>query len=212
MKIDVPFYTNDGNGKQCMQVAMQCVLKHFLHVEYSLEELDHITKRKDEYWTWTSQVAVALDDLGLSVQYYSKSAMDGFLGGEDYIHQFFGTDAQKILENTDLPVVLESIEELLRRDIFVQRDLPFSDIEDALQSGYIPLMLIDHNVLVRREDFYHGHFVVVTGFDDESAFYHESGPLDPTEHKKVDKSVFIDAWNANGTDKDAVLVYGKRHN
>lgn len=47
--------------------------------------------------------------------------------------------------------------------IFEQRVLEFSEIEDALISGYVPLMLIDWNVLYKYKGPYSGHFVVVTG-------------------------------------------------
>lgn len=52
--------------------------------------------------------------------------------------------------------------------------------------------------------------LILEGFDSKSIYYHESGPGDPTPNKKVSKKAFIKAWNANGTDNDVVLVYGKR--
>ena len=40
-------YENNGDGNQCMQVAMRCVLKHFLDKDFSLDELDSLTGRKE---------------------------------------------------------------------------------------------------------------------------------------------------------------------
>ena len=71
-------------------------------------------------------------------------------------------------------------------------------------------MLIDRNKIVGKEGFYQGHFIIVTGFDDQNVFYHEYGPENSEANKKVLKSTFIDAWNANGTDNDIIIVYGKR--
>jgi len=209
MKLSVPFYENKGDGNQCMQVTMKSVLKHFLDKDFSLEELDKLTGRKNGLWTWTSQVVTVLHDWGLKVKYYSKSDLEPFLQGEPFIRKHFGKDAEKILQFTDLPVVLESIKKLLKYDIFEKRKLSFDEIESHIEQRHVSLMLIDHNKIVGKEGPYQGHFVVVTGFDDQNVFYHESGPKNPEANKKVLKSTFIEAWNANGTDNDVVIVYGK---
>ena len=192
-----------------MQVAMKSVLKHFLDKDFSLEDLDKLTGRKNGLWTWTTQVVTVLHDLGLKVKYYSRSNLEPFLQGEPFIRKHFGKDAEKILKFTDLPVVLESINKLLKYDIFEKRKLSFDEIESHIKEGHVPLMLIDHNKIVGKKGLYQGHFVVVTGFDNQNVFYHESGPENPEANKKVLKSIFIDAWNANGADNDIVIVYGK---
>ena len=125
MILKIPFYENKGDGNQCMQVAMKSVLKHFLDKDFSLAELDKLTGRKENLWTWTSQVVTVLHDLGLKVKYYSKSDLEPFLEGEPFIREHFGEDADKILKFTDVPVVLESIKRLLKYDIFEKIKLSF---------------------------------------------------------------------------------------
>ncbi len=210
MILSVPFYENKGDGKQCMQVTIKSVLKHFINKDFSLEELDKLTGRKKGFWTWTSQVVTVLHDLDLKVKFYSKGDLEPFLQGKPFIQKHFGKDAEKILKFTDLPVVIESIKKLHKYNIFEKRKLPFDEIESHIEQGHIPLMLIDHNKIVEKEGLYQGHFIVVTGFDNQNIFYHESGPKKPEANKKVLKSTFIEAWNANGTDNDVVIVYGKR--
>ena len=124
MKLSVSFYENKGDGNQCMQVTMKSVLKHFLDKDFSLEELDKLTGRKNGLWTWTSQVVIVLHDLGLRIKYYSKSDLEPFLQGEPFIRKHFGKDSDKILKFTDLPVVLESINKLLKYNIFEKRKFP----------------------------------------------------------------------------------------
>ncbi len=207
MNLSVPFYENREDGNQCMQVAMKSVLKHFLDKDFSLKDLDKLTGRKNGLWTWTSQIVTVLHDLGLKVKYYSKSDLEPFLQGEPFIRKHFGKDSEKILKFTDLPVFLKSIKTLLKYDIFEKRKLSFDEVESHIEQGHVPLMLIDLNKILGNEGLYHGHFVVVTGFDDQNIFYHESGPKNPGANKKVLKSTFIDAWNASGTDNDVVIVY-----
>ncbi len=208
MKLSVPFYENKGDGKQCVQVAMKSILKHFLDRDFSLEELDRLTGRKNGLWTWISQCVIVLHDLGLKVKYYSKSDLEPYLQGEPFIRKRYGKDSEKILKFTDLPIVLDSIKNLLKYNIFEKRKMSFDEVESHIKQGYVPLMSIDHNKIVGKKDLYQGHFVVVTGFDDQNVFYHESGPKNPGENKKVLKSTFIYAWN--GTGNDIVIVYGKQ--
>lgn len=210
MILDVPFYENTGDGNQCMQVAMKSVLKHFLGKDYSLKALDKLTGRKKGYWTWTSQIAAVLYDLGLDLKFYSKTDLKPFLKGEAFIRKRFGKDAYKILKFTDLPAVTKSIKKSKKYGIFKKRKLSFEEVEFGIEQGYVPLMLIDWNKIAGRRDLYQGHFVVVTGFDEKHVYYHESGPKNPQQHRKVSKATFVKAWNANGTDNDAVIVFGKR--
>ena len=144
--------------------------------------------------------------------YYSKTSQKSFLEGEPFIRKHFGKDAEKILENSDLPALIDSIKKLMKHDIFEQRTVDFDEIESALDKGHVPLVMIDWNVLYGKQGYYEGHFVVVTGYDGKSVFYHESGPSDPEANKKAPRSAFIEACNANGTDNDVVMVFGKRIN
>lgn len=208
MLVEVPFYKNTENA--CMQVAMQCVLKHFLNKEYSIQELDKITKRKEGLWTWTSQAVSALYNLGLDIKFYGKTDLELFLKGEEFIREQLGDDAEKVLKFSDMPVVIESIKTLIDSKLFEKRVLNFDEIEKHLKEGTIPIMLIDNNKILGKEDFYQGHFVIVTGFDEQNIFYHDSGPKNPEPNKKVPKDTFLKAWNANGTDNDLILVFGKR--
>lgn len=210
MILSIPFYENKGDGNQCMQVAMKSVLKHFLNKDLSLARLDELTGRKNGLWTWTPQIVTVLHDLGLKIKYYSKSDLEPFLQGEPFMRKYFGKDADKILKFTDLPIVLKSINKVLKYNLFEKRKLTFDEIESHIEQGHVPLMIIDHNKIIKKEGLYQGHSVVVIGFDDQNVFYHESGPKNPEAKKKAPKATFINAWNANGADNDVVIVYGKQ--
>ena len=211
MILDIPFYKNE-EGNQCMQVAMKSVLKHILERDYSLKELDTLTERRNEFWTFTSQVARVLYDLGLNVVFYSKEDLECYLEGEPFIKRHYGKDAEKILGFTDIPVLINSIKYLLKYNIFEKKKISLEEIEDYMKKGGVPLILIDNNKISGKEDLYQGHFVVVTGFDEGSIYYHESGPINPEPNKKVKKEIFIEAMDANGTDNDCIIVFGKKKN
>jgi hypothetical protein len=210
MKINIPFYVNPDD-KRCLQVAMKCVLKYFLDEGYSFEELDKLTGRKGSFGTYTSQIAPVLYDLGLNVKYFSNEALEPYLQGEPFIRKHYGKDAEKILEITDIPVMINSIKKLLKYNIFEKKKLSLKEMEEHIRKGRVPLVMIDHNKIISKEGFYQGHFVVMTGFDEKNIFYHESGPFNPEANKKISKKIFEKAMNANGTDNDVIIVFGKRN-
>ena len=210
MQLNVPFYANDGDGSQCGQVTVRTAIKYFLNKDFSLQELDKITDRKTGYWTWTTQMASALHDFGLKVKYYSKENLEPYLQGEQFIRKHFGKDAEQILKHTDLPILMKSIHTIIGQQIFEKKELSLEDIESHLSKGHVPIVCIDWNKTVGREGLFAGHYVVATGFDKENIYYHEAGPTNPTANKKLLKKIFIEAWNANGTDNDVIIVFGKR--
>ena len=206
---NLPFYKNDFDGSRCVPVCGKIVLEHFLGKKYSLDLLDKLMKRKPNMWTYTAQLVNVLHKEGLNVRYYSKFDLKPFLEGEPFFRKHFGKDAETILKYTDLPVVLEAIEKILYSDIFEKRELSISEIEENLMKGNIPIVVIDNNKISGKEGNFQGHVVVVTGFDEENIYFHESGPTNPTPNKKVKKETFIEAMNANGTDNDCVIVFKK---
>ncbi|MFH1452009.1 MAG: C39 family peptidase [archaeon] len=210
MILKVPFYKNDGDGNQCMQVSMKSILKYFLDKDFSLEELDNLTGRKENLWTYTTQIVSVLYCLGLDLKFYSKEELEPFLEGESFIRKHFGKDAEKILKFTDVPVVVKSTKNLLNYNLFEKKILSLDEIEKHILEGHVLLVLVDYNKISRKEGNYQGHSVVITGFDDDYIYFHESGPSNPEPNKKVSKKIFEEAMNANGTDNDCVVVFGKR--
>lgn len=181
-----------------------------LHKEYSLEELDTRTWRKDHYRTWTPQVVWGLHELGLDCMYYSSSALEPFLQWEWFLKEHFGKDAEKILANTDIPTLMLYTEKVVTSHLFTQQRVAWTFIEKCLTNDHVPLLLIDYNKIIQREDYYQWHFVVMTGCDETYVWYHESWPKNPQVNKRVLKQLFQEAWNAHWTDNDVVIVSWKR--
>lgn len=209
MILNIPFYKNDRDGEQCYQVAMQSVLKHFLGKDFSLEELDKLTLRKFGKWTFTCQIVPVLQELGLKLKFYSDDELEPMLRGEPHIREILGKDADSRMKFVDVPAVVETARRTLEYKLFEKKQLSFQEIEEHIRQDHVPLILFDYRIFSGK-DHYQGHFCVVTGFDDSKVYYHESGPLDPEPNKKVDKQKFIQAWYAEGTGSDVVIVYGKR--
>jgi hypothetical protein len=204
--LDVPFYVGYEDENQCMQIAMKSVTQYFLNELYTLDELDCITGRKKGKWTSVSQGTFGLHELGLEVEAFCQA-------GDRDIRIRYGKDAEKIIENLDLAVVNEYSKKAENNDLIKAERLPFRRIEKFIEEGYVPIMIVDLNVLRYGKSLsYNGHSVVVTGFDADSIYYHDPSMLAlwSRPHKKVPKELFIKAWDANGTDNCVIIVFGKK--
>ncbi|MDE1869695.1 MAG: peptidase C39 family protein [Candidatus Micrarchaeota archaeon] len=208
--LSVPFYPNvTADGNRCFQVSMQSVLKYFLGKEFDAEYLDKITGRKLGFNTYTFQIVPFLHEAGLKVRYFSSVDPEPFLEGEPFIRRHYGKDAEVYLKLTDMDAMMSAVKKILKTKLFEKRILSLPELEAHLLQGHVPMVLLDWHKITGHHGPYQGHFVVMTGFDAKNIYFHDSGPDSPTPNYKVDKKLFVEAWNANGTDNDVVIVYGK---
>jgi hypothetical protein len=190
---------------------MQSVLKHFLGKEFPLDYLDKISGRKPGLWTGTVQIVPPLYDLGLDLTCYSKTDIAPMLEGEAYIRKKYGPEAaDKVLKLIDIDVVVNATKNAMKYDIFRVGILKLSEIEDNIRKGYVQLALIDWVKIIGAQKPYQGHMVIITGFDDDNIYIHNSGPMLAEANMKVKKELFMEAWNVVGTDNDIIVVRGKR--
>lgn len=208
--LDVPFYMNTtSDGNQCYPVAMRSVIKYFLGKDLELERLDELIKRRPRKLAAATYIVPVLHELGLEVRFFSRSPLEPNLGGAKYIRDTYGQDAKRILSMTDVEVLVESTKRTINQGLFEQKVLSMSEIEGHLRNGHVPIALVDWNKVVGKAS-YEGHVLLITGFDAENLYVHQSGPSDPTPNLRISKKTFLEAWNANGTDNDIVIVYGIR--
>lgn len=212
-KLNIPFYENTENWKQCLQVVMKTALKYFLNKEFSLEKLDELTWRKDEFWTWTHQWVVVLDELGLNVKYFSRTNdLEKYLAGEAYIREKYWNEASELLEKIDLESLVVFLQKLLNKNLFEAKKLTIEEIENFISDWNIVIAALNNNKIYQRGEQYAGHFIVLTWFDDENIYYYESGPwVMKWPDRKVSKEIFLQASvEDDWADGDFIIVYWKK--
>lgn len=197
----IPFVKQKGTS--CMQAQMTMVLNYYGN-NYTLEDMEKISKRKQGKWTWTSQVFQILDKQGLDVEYYSTTPY--FKINKSNLKEIYGEDANTIESVTDWELFYESIEFLKNNDNYYDKKLSWDKVEEFYKKGYLLIMIIDLNELYGRSG-YGGHGVTITSINETYVTFHNSIG---TANQKVEKELFIKAWNANGTDNDIVVVKGKK--
>ncbi len=206
MLLKIPFYKNVGS--RCVQASMRSVIKYFLNKDLSLAKLDKLTGRKADRWTWHCQMNHVLYDMGLKVKTFGKTDLRPYLGGPEAIRKLHPPEeAEKMIEMMDFKAVKKAIMKVLKNRAFTNKILKFSELEDHLRKGHVPLMSIDINYFKGKKT-YHGHMVILTGFTKKYVYCHDPGPMNPMPNKKVLKKRFIKAWKR--ADNRTTIVYGKR--
>jgi hypothetical protein len=208
VEYDVPFFANTPDDTHCFQAALRTVLKYYQpERDFSWEELERITLKKRDLWTWPTAGFSWLQDQGFEVHDVEAFDYERFVQeGEDYLIETFGQEvggAQIMHSDIDR-------ERLLAQDFLakvkVEKRVPQrSEIEEYLQNGYLVVCNINAAAL-NNTTGYIGHFVVVTGFDNDSLRLHDAG-LPARENRIVSKEQFEKAWAyPNDTAKNFVAV------
>ncbi|MBW2995235.1 hypothetical protein KY312_02695 [Candidatus Woesearchaeota archaeon] len=205
-ELEIPFYMQSDLGN-CMQTQVKMALKYYYpEKDFSFEELDKLSGRTPGKWTWTSQLMPILIDNNLDAYYYSTTPYNEIKqGGEEFILDYYGEeDGKVIVEQTNFEALYSSIDKLNNR--FFQEKLDFSEIEKEFKKGHVIILMVDKNILFGWQGPYAGHGIIITSINKTHATVHDSSG---TSNLLTTKEQLIKAWNAPGTDNDAIIIKGK---
>ena len=195
MKVDVPFYSNTQDNTHCYQAALKMVLKYFKpNEEYSWEQLDQITAKVKDLWTWPTASMIWLNEKGFELIDIEIFDWDKFSKqGESYLIDFYGEEvAKEQIKHGDIEQEKKLARNLVER-IKIQNRLPsIDDIKELLSKGYLIIALINSSK-INQKDGYTGHFVVIKSFDENNLVINDPG-LPPLENREVSYELFIQSW------------------
>jgi len=204
----VPFVSNTEDDTHCFQAALSMVLKYFNpEMNYTFQELERITAKPKDKWTWQSAAILWLHE-----NKYSVVAMDLFgyqrfaREGESYLLEVFGSEVtQAQVDNSDIEQERHFAEQLSTSNLVTMREPVLEDIYRLLADGYVIICSINSMKLSGKEG-YAGHSVVLTGYTDESVILHDPGvPARASVHVACD--VFESAWAyPNSGAKDLLAI------
>ncbi len=199
MILKVPFFP--GKKYYCAQDCALMILKYFFpEREFDIEDIAKKSIKHEQYGTFTIGLAKALSEYDLKVDFYCRS-LDGEELSESERKSFLDKYG-KFLEKEG-----EVRSEAERAGVkIVERDLSLEEITNILEQGKPLIVLINWNILSKKEG-YQGHFVVLTGFDDNFIYAHNPGPNYPEENMKIKKETILQAINYKGTNKEMVVAY-----
>ena len=192
MKLDVPFY-EQTSSLNCGPNALKMALE-FLGKSYSIEEIENAAEIKQGKAVSTIRLAIAAKKFGFKTQFFSEVV--GF-NEKNLELDFYKQYADLTLEN-ETQELFNKAEELGIE--LNEKTLTLEEIIENIKRDRIIILLLDWNTLIDKKG-YQGHFVVITGFDKESIYIHNSEAF-----FKVEKASFDKARKAKGTDQDLIII------
>jgi hypothetical protein len=210
LHLDIPFYPNQAtpqhpDGLYCQEMSLKMILGYFLpNKTFSTKQLEEITGMKPEKAAWEMPFSIWLIDHGFEVKHYAPFDYQAFKNeGMDYIRRTYGDDvADWQIENSDIETALELIDEYISKVKIIKSKPTLGNIMKQMEQGYLVRAQVDSGLL-NGTGKYVGHSVVVTGYDNDSIWFHDPG-LPATKNRKASRTDFQKAMAAFGYEIDAI--------
>jgi len=197
MQIDknIPFFSNTPDDTHCFQACLKMILKYFYpEEEYSWEELDRVTAKKEGMWTWSMAGLMWLQDKGLEVKNIEVFDYEKFakLGGQYLVEDFGEEVGGEQIKHCDIEQEKNIAQEFIKK-IKTEKVVPeIKDLKELLLQDHIIICSVNSRCL-SEETGYTGHLVVIKGFSDQGLILHDPG-LPPLPNRLVDFDLFEKSW------------------
>ncbi len=197
MMINVPFYRSEKDI-DCGPIALKMALE-YLGEEHSMEEISILEKRLKSGLVWSTGIALASEKLGFPARFISIS---NFIPEDIEYYKKYADDKSKLI----LKEIQDELKNLGAK--MEERNIALSELLNYVSENSVPIVLLDWHVISGKEG-YQGHYVPVTGYDDENVYVHNPGIANAMAFMPIKREVFLKAWEAKGTDKDTIIIYKK---
>mmetsp|Transcript_232 Transcript_232/g.495 ORF Transcript_232/g.495 Transcript_232/m.495 type:complete len:220 (+) Transcript_232:52-711(+) len=151
---------------------------------------------------WTIDLAYLFASYGVPAEYYTISpGVDPSYSDEDFYEASFVADSKRV---TDLFAKAPA-----RHVHFEKRHLDLVDIVNRILGGFAAIMLVDSGKLhhkLSQEREYHGHYIVVYGYNPEMNMFAVIDPARRRGYRAVEAARLEAARLAHGTDEDALFM------
>lgn len=207
--LDIPFFPNTPDDTHCVQASLKMVMKYFWPAkDFSFDELDKITAKVPNMWTWPFAGDIWLSEHGIEVKTIQIFDIKRFAEeGEQYIVEFAGEKVAKAqAAHSDISAEKEYAKEYIRKVPIETRIPTIEDIKKLTTEGYVVTVSVNSYTLNGKEG-YSGHRVVIIGISDEGVYINDPG-LPPQENRFVPTDVFMKAWSY--PDEKARFLYAYR--
>ena len=209
-KIDIPFYSNTEDDTHCFQAVIKSILKYYFpSKKYTWEELDKITDKAPDEWTWPMAGLMSLKDMGLEIKNVEFFDYGEFIKrGDEYMIELWGKEVGAIsIAHGDVMRAQKTAKEFIKKIPTENRFATYKELIDLFQKEYLVICNVNSYAL-DNESEYAGHFILITDINENSVTLHDPG-LPPHPNRKVDKITFLSAWQYP-TEKEANYIAFKK--
>ncbi len=199
--IAVPFYSNKQDNTHCHQAVLKIILKYYFpERDYSWEELDKMTGKKEGKYTWPACGLITMANLGFKIKVVGIFDYNRFIGDPiNYLTEEYGEEVARVqIENSNIDYEVENIKilkNLIEKENLIKKEIRIPDISELINlisDDYLIQCNINSKRLVGLNG-YAGHSVLVYGVENDCFILHDPGlPPNPSFRIKFDK--FNAAW------------------
>jgi len=206
----IPFYGNTEDNTHCNQAGMKMVLGYYFpEEEYSWDNLEIITGKREGKWTWPMKGWLYLAKKGLTVTYYGTFDYERFVKeGAEYLIDRYGEEVGSAqIENSEIEYEINTTKEMLPLIQQVKVIPKIENLERFISEDKLLLINVNYYPLYGKKG-YAGHFVLVYGIDDEYVYLQDPG-LPPNPNAKISKNNFEKAWAYSGEENKGVATISR---
>jgi len=203
MNLDVPVYSQAKDVKDCGPAALKMILSYFGE-DIDINKITDLSDPERSGVVPTVGLAKAAAQLGFKVELYTSSLE---VDSKNFELEFYKKEASSYLGLVEKAKRL--LEELTKYGGKAElKRLELGEILSKINKDCVPLILLNWNTLFNLPDF-QGHFVPITGYDDEFIFVNDPDVRKPG-NKKIPRALFDKSRKSQGTDEDIIFIHRKR--
>ena len=195
MELSIPFFPNTSDDTHCFQAALKMVLRYFLPERtYSWEELERMSAKKENLWTWPTAAVLNLSKTGFEVVMMESFDYERFAErGEIYLIERCGEEVGKAqIEHSDIVQEKSFAAELVKKLPVIKKAPTFDDVERLMSENYVIVCSVNSRILKNKRG-YTSHFVVIVGLNHTIITVHDPG-LPAFPDREIQRGLFEKAW------------------
>lgn len=180
---ELKFYLN--RGYRCAQTSIKSVATL---EDISFEKLDEITGRQMNQITTPLQISYRLSKIDINFIYPVKSF---FLDGT--INQLkiktIAEFEEETYKRTNFEFIKNAWEELkISNNYTFLSNIGIKEIEEYMSADKIPIVLINYDIFVGRENKKNGHYLIIREIDKEMVTVSDCGPKNASPNKLMSRT------------------------
>lgn len=191
----VPFYQNAQDNNHCFQAALKMVLGYFNpEKEYTWKDLNIITGKVADHWTWVLTTLLWLADTDFDIRYMTIFDYEEFSrDGEIYLRNHFKKEvADAQIAHSNIQYEEQQAKKVSQLMSYDKKNPTIADIKNVLDQGFICICNVNAYQLYEMKG-YSGHSVVVYDYTEKGFMLHDPG-LPPKESVEIIYEIFSKAW------------------
>lgn len=209
---DIPFFENTPDNTHCFQAALKMGLKFFWpEKEFSWEELEIMTAKKEGLYTWQFAGLLWLKRNGFEAINVEDFDNERFIeiGGKYLIERLGEEVGRKQIEKSDIAQEVKLTKEFIKEIKIINKIPTGDDIKKLLKDKFFIICNVNARILKNREG-YSGHFTVVKGYNEDGFIIHDPG-LPGIKNQRISFELFEKAW-AYPVENAKNIIAFKLHN